>query len=207
MRGNMTTRGLAIVLLGLAVVGCSQGNGDSQGVAQQMTHEETVARGEYLVNLGGCNDCHTPKVMTAMGPVPDTMKLLSGHQASDPIPEYPADFLATSGWMAATNPSMTAWAGPWGISFSANLTPDQVTGSGAWTDDAFIGAMRSGNHLGMGRPILPPMPWQPIGALPDADLKAIFAYLQSIPAVKNEVPQPIPPPAMGEHAQTNDVHQ
>ena len=200
--------GLVLSVAGLAVIGCTQGDTAPKSAAQQMTHAEMVAKGKQLVTMGGCNDCHTPKVMTAMGPEPDSTKLLMGHQASDPIPDYPAEFLATSGWIAATNPSMTAWAGPWGISFSANLTPDQVTGSGAWTEDAFIQAMRTGTHLGMGRPIMPPMPWQGIGQLPDEDLKAIFAYLQSIPAIANQVPMPVEPPAMGgEHASSDDAHK
>jgi hypothetical protein len=90
---------------------------------------------------------------------------------------------------------LSAWAGPWGISFSANLTPDETTGIGAWTEEAFIETLRTGKHLGMGREILPPMPWQVIGAMTDGDLKSIFAYLMSLRPVMNQVPQPIPPPS------------
>jgi hypothetical protein len=59
----------------------------------------------------------------------------------------------------------------------------------------FSAAMRTGRHLGKGRPILPPMPWQGIGRATDADLKALYAYLQSIPAIRNKVPDPLDPPA------------
>lgn len=159
----------------------------------EMTKEELIQRGEFLVNLGGCNDCHSPKVMTAMGPMPDTTRLLSGYQAGSKLPEVPYDILTPTSWGAITNQDFTAWAGPWGVSFAANLTPDQVTGSGAWTESAFIQAMRTGKHLGAGRPILPPMPWQAIGTLPDHDLKAIFAYLDTLKPISNMVPMPLPP--------------
>jgi hypothetical protein len=55
--------------------------------------------------------------------------------------------------------------------------------------------MRTGRHMGRGRPILPPMPWEMVGKLTDQDLRAVFAYLKTLPAVKNRVPQPLPPAA------------
>jgi hypothetical protein len=88
---------------------------------------------------------------------------------------------------------MTAWAGPWGISYAANLTPDLNTGMGIWTEEMFIQAMRTGKHMGVSRDILPPMPWQNLATLEEDDLKAMFAYLRSIPAVVNHVPDPVPP--------------
>jgi len=91
---------------------------------------------------------------------------------------------------------MTAWAGPWGISYAANLTPDQNTGLGIWTEYMFIKAMRTGKHMGAGRDILPPMPWQNLNKLSDADLRAVYAYLRTVPAVKNRVPDPVPPGGM-----------
>ena len=89
--------------------------------------------------------------------------------------------------------TMTAFSGPWGVSYSANLTPDDETGLGKWTEKTFIDALRTGKHLGKGRPILPPMPWQGIGTATDSDLKAIYAYLRSIKPLKNAVPDPIEP--------------
>jgi hypothetical protein len=177
-----------LLLAALFLVVCS-----SSSSKPEMTKEELVQRGEFLVNIGGCNDCHSPKIMTDLGPVPDTTRLLSGFQAGTKLPEVPYDILTPTAWGTITNQDFTAWAGPWGVSFTANLTPDQVTGSGAWTESAFIAAMRTGKHLGAGRPILPPMPWQPIGKLPDQDLKAIFAYLHSLKPINNMVPIPLPP--------------
>jgi mono/diheme cytochrome c family protein len=148
-----------------------------------------VERGQYLVTAGACNDCHTPKKMGPNGPEPDMDRQLSGHPEDVKVtmPKLP------DGWMAATNASKTAWAGPWGISFTANLTPDD-TGLGSWTEETFIQAMRTGKHMGISRPILPPMPWQDIAHYSDDDLKAIFAYLKSLKPVVNHVPPPVPPP-------------
>lgn len=92
---------------------------------------------------------------------------------------------------SATN---TAWSGPWGTSFTANLTPDPDTGLGRWTVQDFVQTLRTGRHLGRGRPVLPPMP-AAYAQMRDADLQAMFAYLQSLPPVRNRVPVPLPPPA------------
>ena len=154
-----------------------------------------LARGKYLVGFGGCSDCHTPKSMTANGPVPDNTRLLSGHPASSPIPPIPAGVLgpAPTQWAAMTNSDLTAWAGPWGVSFAANLTPDEATGLGNWTADQFIKTMRTGKHLGVGRSVLPPMPFYDVAVLTDRDMKAMFAYLKSLKPLANAVPQPISP--------------
>jgi mono/diheme cytochrome c family protein len=154
------------------------------------TPEARVARGKYLVTTGLCNDCHTPMIMGPSGPVRDPDHMLGGHPAALALPPPPA---LASPWSAATSDTMTAWAGPWGISYTANLTPDDETGLGTWTTQNFIDTIRNGRHLGKGRPLLPPMPFEMIGQLTDDDLAAIFAYLQSIPAVKNKVPAPVPP--------------
>jgi mono/diheme cytochrome c family protein len=154
-----------------------------------------IKRGEYLVNYGGCNDCHTPKMLMPNGPQPDPARLLSGHPADAQLPSVPPGVVGPNPnqWAALTNADLTAWAGPWGTSFAANITPDVATGIGGWTADLFIETMRTGKHLGVGRPILPPMPWFDLAVLNDGDLRAVFAYLKSIKPIKNQVPQPIPP--------------
>lgn len=154
---------------------------------------EKIKRGEYLVTVAGCGDCHSPKIMTEQGLMPDPARLLSGHPANQRVPEIPRDYLAPDKWGAVGDNNFTCWAGPWGVSFAANLTPDEVTGIGAWTEDSFIKAMRTGKHLGAGRAILPPMPWFNLAEATDDDLSAMFAYLQSIKPIENMVPPPIPP--------------
>jgi hypothetical protein len=153
-------------------------------------------RGKYLVTIMGCNDCHTPKLMDPQrGPVVDTTRLLSGQPQDAPYPTWTPQDMMTRNMMASTNMHLSAWAGPWGVSFAANLTPDKETGLGEWTEEAFIQTLRTGKHQGQpnGRQILPPMPWEMIRQAHDSDLKAIWAYLRSIPPVKNQVPTPAPP--------------
>jgi len=151
----------------------------------------TIARGQYLVTVGGCNDCHTPFKMGPKGPEPDMSRMLSGHPEQFVI-VAPAK-MPSPEWMVASSPTNTAHSGPWGVSFSANLTPDQNTGLGIWTEDMFITALRTGRHMGASREILPPMPWFNYGKMTDDDIKAVYAYLRSIPAVHNRVPDPLPP--------------
>jgi len=152
-----------------------------------------IEHGGYLVNLGGCNDCHSPKVFGPMGPVPDTTRLLSGYRADSKLPEVPTGVLGPDKWGALTNGELTAWVGPWGTSFTRNLTPDVETGLGSWNEAMFIKTLRTGKHMGEGRDLLPPMPWQGIGQLKDNDLKDMFAYLKSLKPISNAVPDPIAP--------------
>jgi hypothetical protein len=151
-----------------------------------------IARGEYLTKIMVCNDCHTPWTMTPRGPEPDMTRMLSGHPESILVTAPPAP--GDGPWVWASTGTNTAFVGPWGVSFTANLTPDPETGLGKWTADTFIAAIRSGRHEGQGRPILPPMPWPMFRSATDEDLRAIFAYLQSIPPIHNRVPLPLDPP-------------
>jgi hypothetical protein len=98
-------------------------------------------------------------------------------------------------WAAVTNADFTTWAGPWGVSFAMNLTPDVATGIGSWTEETFIKALRTGKHLGEGRAILPPMPWPNFAQMTDDDLRAVFAYLKTLKPIENAIPDPIPPPS------------
>ena len=151
---------------------------------------DTVARGKYIVTTSGCNDCHTPWVMGPKGPEPDMTRMLSGHPSDFPLTPAPK---VSGGWVMVAAATNTAWNGPWGTSFTRNLTPDKETGLGDWTVEEFIATMKTGRERGKGRPVLPPMPVQNLRNLSDTDIRALFAYLQSIPAIKNRTPQPIEP--------------
>ena len=153
------------------------------------TSAEKLARGKYLVTVAGCNDCHTPWVMGPKGPEPDMSRMLSGHPENEKLPPPPAP---QGPWLMAAAATNTAHSGPWGISYTANLTPDAETGLGKWTQRNFTETIRTGRHMGRGRQILPPMPIPMYKHFTDADLEAIFGYLQTIPAVKNRVPEPLP---------------
>jgi mono/diheme cytochrome c family protein len=159
--------------------------------AKSTLHQEQVERGKHLVLITGCNDCHTPLKMTPQGPAPDMTRMLSGHPESLKMPAPPA--LPEGPWAWIGGGTNTAFAGPWGVSYAFNLTPDQNTGLGIWTEDLFIKTMRTGRHMGTSRPIKPPMPWQNLSNMSDDDLKAVFAYLQSIPPVSNHVPTALDP--------------
>jgi hypothetical protein len=152
--------------------------------------ENPVERGRYLVTAMGCHDCHTPWHLGANGPEPDMSRKLSGHPAGLALPPAPP---ASAEWPVRVGATNTSWSGPWGTSFTANLTPDPETGLGQWTADEFVAALRTGRHQGRGRQILPPMPYPFIGTLTDADLHSIFAYLHSLPAIHNKVPEPLAP--------------
>jgi len=152
---------------------------------------DKVARGKYLVTISGCNDCHTPWKMGPSGPAPDMSRMLSGHPESLAMP--PAPQLPQGPWLVTAAATNTAWSGPWGVSFTANLTPDPETGLGKWTLRNFVDTIRSGRHMGRGRQILPPMPIPMYKHMTDGDLEAVYTYLKSIPAISNRVPEPLPP--------------
>lgn len=158
--------------------------------------ESQVKWGEHLVIMGGCNDCHTPKKMTAMGPVPDSSLMLSGHPSTMPPPDVDRKEMESKG-LGVTN-DLTSWVGPWGISYAANITSDS-TGIGNWTEEQFILCLREGKFKGLAgsRQLLPPMPWQDFKYAHDDELKAIFAYLKSTKPVKNVVPAAAFPVLMG----------
>lgn len=155
------------------------------------TTNVSVARGEYLVTTSGCHDCHTPWKMGANGPEPDMTRALTGHPADFVMP--PAPKLPPGPWIWMGGATNTAFAGPWGTSFAANLTPDKATGTGDWTVEQFIATLRTGRRLGKGRPVLPPMPAAVYAKMTDDDLRSIFAYLQSLKPMSNKVPQPVEP--------------
>ena len=188
----MNRRRLSIALLIFELAVASNIALVAAALAEPPTSAERIQRGMYLVNFGGCHDCHTPWKLGPRGPEPDMTRALTGHPQDMVMPPSPK--LPAGPWMAAFGATMTAWSGPWGVSYTANLTPDKETGLGDWTEEMFIQTMRTGRHQGKGRPILPPMPYFNVAKLSDDDMKSLFAYLQSLPPVKNRVPAPIDPP-------------
>lgn len=158
-------------------------------------HETEAAslleRGRYLVTIAGCNDCHTPLKPGPNGPEPDWSRMLSGHPETLVMP--PSPVLPEGPWQIVSAGTATAHSGPWGVSFTANLTPDPETGLGKWTLKEFMDTIRTGRHQGRGREVLPPMPISVYKHMTDGDLEAVYTYLQSIPAITNKVPQPIVP--------------
>jgi len=187
-----------VAVLGVTVMGVTAIGVTALRVAaaeEKPAPTNPVARGRYLVTVLGCNDCHSPKKMTSQGPVPDMTRQLSGHPEGTPLPAPPK---AVGPWIAASTGDLTAWAGPWGITYATNLTPCETTGLGIWTEEMFVKAIKTGRHMGTSRPILPPMPIEAYRHLTDEDVKAVYAYLRTIPTIKNRVPEAViapPPPA------------
>ena len=123
--------------------------------------------------------------------IPD--RILSGHPSNENLAPYDAE---TAKYYLLFTPGLTACIGPWGTSFSANITPHE-TGIGNWSEAQFFTAIRKGLYKGLegSRPLLPPMPWEHYANFTDEDLSCIFKYLKSLDPVDNVVPAPVPPQA------------
>ena len=188
----LTVAIVASLALVIVAAGASKPATPAQAAKPAMTRAEQIARGKYLVTIGGCHDCHTPWIMQPDGkPGPDMSRALSGHPQQIPITS-PAE-IRSDGFSWAAAPTNTAFSGPWGVSFAANLSPDEMTGTGIWTFDIFKNTIRNGRHWGVARPLLPPMPWFNYREMTDEDLAAVFAYTRTLKPIRNEVQQPLPP--------------
>lgn len=163
--------------------------------APKMTAQDTVERGKYLATILGCHDCHSPKIFTADGMMHmDTTRYLSGHPANEPLPKITDKAMIAPGQWVLFGPNFTASVGPWGTSFTANLTPDP-TGLGEWSFEQFKTALTKGKYKGLenGRPLMPPMPWENFRHMTEMDLRSLWAYLRTLKPVSNIVPAYIPP--------------
>ena len=183
-----------IAIFSTSCTNSSQKSGENTAPVA-ISKEDMVKRGEYLVTIMGCDDCHSPKKMGANGPEIIPELRLSGFQSTNPMVKFDNPMIKQG--FAQFYPDLTASAGPWGVSFSGNLTPDP-TGIGTWTEEQFKRALREGKFKGIegSRTLLPPMPWFNFTQLKDEDASAIFAFLKSLNPVSNVVPQPIPPDQM-----------
>ena len=126
--------------------------------------DPAVERGKYLVNVAGCNDCHTPGYFLGK---PDMARVLGGSEVGFEIPGL-------------------------GVFHGPNLTPDKETGLGGWTDAQVLTALQKGTRPD-GRMLAPIMPWHAFANLTPQDAQAIVAFLRSLPPVKNKVPGPFGP--------------
>jgi mono/diheme cytochrome c family protein len=127
----------------------------------QAADRAQVARGKYLVTLGGCVDCHTPGYFFGK---PDMARMLGGSEVGFEIPGL-------------------------GVFHGPNLTPDVETGLGAWSEREIVTAIQTGKRPD-GRELAPIMPWRAFAELKRDDAQAIAAFLKSLPPVSNKVPGP-----------------
>ncbi len=154
---------LALGLASCAKTAQNTSSTDSTTTTVVLTPEQKLARGRYLAEIIGCNDCHTPGALYG---TPDLTRQLAG--------------------------SEIGWTGPWGTSYAANLTPDSSTGIGTYSEDEIVTAFTKGVKKS-GAPVLPPMPWPNFARMTAEDAHAIAAYLKSIPAIVHAVPQNLAP--------------
>lgn len=191
---------ISAMVLALMLAGCSsKAEFKPQKASQPDDQEEiyrkyNVERGKRLVELGGCSQCHTPKIKTSLGFKPDKDKFLSGYPSDKPLPNFPyADIVAGESERDFYTTDATIWVGRWGVSFAPNLTPDPETGIGNWKEEDFIEIFRGNKHFAQGDQVTTPMPVKAYSQLSYFELKSIFVYLQTIEPISNEVPKRIPP--------------
>ena len=179
---------VAMIIAGtFTIVSCNNQNEPKpMAPGSNITMDSMIKRGEYLVTIMGCDDCHTPKKLGPHGPEPDMENRFSGHPAKMPLGTIHPEELKS--WVLF-NHTATAFVGPWGVSYAANLTSDE-SGIGSWSEKQFFKAIREGKFKGMdnSRPLLPPMPWPAFSKASDEDLRAIFNYLKSTKPINNVVP-------------------
>jgi mono/diheme cytochrome c family protein len=112
---------------------------------------DPVRRGFYLVTIGHCMECHTP--MERGKRLYETRYGAGGFR----------------------------FTGPFGESFSRNITSHRDKGIGAWTDAEIKRAITQGVRKD-GTRLKPPMGYEWYARMTDADLSAIVAYLRTVPA-------------------------
>jgi hypothetical protein len=196
-KNYLSTLALAAILL-ITIASCKnepQEYSEDPDKTLELNAENDIIRGKYLVGIMGCNDCHSPKRMGENGPEIIPELLFSGYPSERPVVNFDSPLLKEGFGMFY--PDLTAAAGPWGISFAGNLTPD-ATGIGNWTEEQFKIALTQGKFKGLenARMLLPPMPWLNYSEMKDEDIRAVFKYLQSIDPVENVVPAPVSPENM-----------
>jgi mono/diheme cytochrome c family protein len=132
--------------------------GPPVGFIPDVPRTDKVKYGEYLAGpLGHCMECHTP-------------------MTKPPMRDY-KNMMGAGGFV---------FHGPWGESVAANITPDNETGIGKWTDAQIKKAITDGVRPD-GSKLRPPMAFAYYKNISDDDLNAIVAYLRSLKPIKNEV--------------------
>ena len=142
--------------------------------SKDVDKEIKIKMGKVLAEEFGCVDCHSPKIIINDRIMIDEKKIFSGHPQGNVLPDFPPGLVGPGKWRGLYTSGMTAWGGPWGITYSANLTPDKETGIGSWTEENFMSVIKLGIHSSLTRKILPPMPWSEVSKLGDGELGAIF---------------------------------
>jgi mono/diheme cytochrome c family protein len=154
---------------------------------------ERIEIGQAIVEGWNCSFCHSPQIKGPDGKLaPDPKRFMSGHPSEEEIPTMPDMVITTPEWMEfLDNLDSTVWATNNLLVFTANLTPDDETGIGTWTEEEFVETIRQGRHRGIERRIKYPMPWQELSELSDEELLSVYEYLMTLKPVNNKVPPSI----------------
>jgi mono/diheme cytochrome c family protein len=164
---QFASRLLAVASITVGATSCSKGPEPTSTMSAAAADTvATAEHGAYLATIAGCHDCHTPGAFYGQ---PDFQRALSG--------------------------SELGWMGPWGTSYARNLTPDQETGIGAWSEDDIIRALQTGKRPD-GSDLRPPMPWPDFAHMNRRDVRSLAMYLKSIVPVSHKVPDALPPGPM-----------
>lgn len=143
----------------LVVAGCDELNVAAKisqpGDAPRVVAASDIAAGKYLVQIGGCNDCHTKGYAASGGQV------------------------AESEWLTGND---VGYRGPWGTTYGRNLRRSVA----AMTEDEWAEMLAT-------RKAMPIMPWPSVNAMSDADRRAIYRYIKSLPLKGDEAPATVPP--------------
>lgn len=121
--------------------------------------DDAVRRGEYLAHIMDCGGCHTTGALIGK---PDPAHYLAGSEIGFMIPDL-------------------------GVFYPPNLTADQETGLGGWSQADIVKALRTGIRPD-GRELAPAMPWRAYASLTNYDAAALATYLKSLPPIKHAVP-------------------
>lgn len=177
-----------LLVFSIIAIGCNQ------RPAEEIAYSpERIEIGQAVVEGWNCSFCHSPQIK---GPeskaIADPDRYMSGHPSDEKIPTIPDMVITSPEWMEfLDNLDSTVWATDNLIVFSANLTPDDETGIGTWTETEFVETIREGRHRGIERRIKYPMPWRELGELSDEELLSVYEYLMTLQPVNNKVPASI----------------
>jgi len=161
---------LGLVLVALAIP-TKPANADAHAQG------DILAQGRYIATIAGCTSCHTPDRPEYLNPQTltiDQIKTLAfdGNDALD-ISKFLAGGRAFD-------------LGPGGVVYTRNLTPDDATGLGTWTDEQIHLAITTGLSKD-GKTLFPVMPYHVYNGMADSDVEAVIAFLKSVNAVENTV--------------------
>jgi mono/diheme cytochrome c family protein len=159
------------ILIMASAATSAQASGDLQ--------DDQVAHGKYIATIAGCVACHTP--------------LKEEYQNLQSLSLEQIQTLAFNDLEASDQTKLLAGGrlfdlGPAGLLFTRNITPDEETGIGAWTEDQIKLAIKTGISDD-GKMLFPVMPYHVYNGMADADVEALIAYLRTVKAVNNPVPE------------------